>query len=60
MKAVKIFFFWFLIAVIVDAPLLLVSEILKLPSSLNGLFALFAIILATIITKRKLKKGFFG
>jgi hypothetical protein len=50
----------FIVAVIVDAPFLFIAEALKVPSSYNGLLGLFAVIIATIITKRKIKQGFFG
>jgi hypothetical protein len=60
MRALKIFFFWFIVAAIVDAPFLFIAGLFNVPSSYNGLFGLFAVIISTIFTKKKIREGFFG
>jgi len=60
MKVLKIFFFWFIVTVLADIPFLFIAGILNVPPSFNGLFGLFAVIISTITTKKKIKDGFFG
>ncbi len=59
MRVLKIFFFWFIVVVLADMPFLFIADLVNAPSSLNGLFGLFAVIIATIVTKKKLQSGFF-
>ncbi|HOD79609.1 MAG TPA: hypothetical protein PKI10_15240 [Syntrophorhabdus sp.] len=59
MRILKIFFFWFIVTVLADMPFLFIAGLLNVPSYFNGLFGLFAVVIATIITRKKMRDGFF-
>jgi hypothetical protein len=59
MRVLKIFFFWFFVAIMVDAPFLIFAPLVKVPSGFDGLFALFAVYSCNNCHQEENKRRFF-